>query len=50
MSRKIKRQIARHNMEKAGIVQLNKRPMGLSKTGAPIRLDSKSSKHWRDYI
>ena len=38
--RKLKRSIAHHNMEKAGIVQINKRPWGVSKTGIPVRLEA----------
>ena len=48
--RKLLRSMARHNLEKAGAVQLNKRPMGVDKHGFPIRLDSKFSRIWREYI
>jgi len=47
--RKLMRSIARHNMEKAGIVQLNKRLYAMTKVG-PVRCDSKFAQHWREYI
>jgi len=47
--RKLLRSIARHNMKKAGIQRMNKRPMVKGKSGMMERADSFFSQHWREY-
>ena len=48
--RKLKRAIARRNMIKAGLTQINKRPLVRNATGMLVKADSKFAKHWREFI
>jgi hypothetical protein len=49
--RKYKRSIARHNMKKAGLQHVNRRPWGYRPgSPVPVRLPSYFSEHWRDFV
>lgn len=48
--RKLKRSVARHNMIKAGITQMNKHPLIRDQNGMLVRADSYFSQNWRDYV
>ncbi len=48
--RKLKRSIARHNMLKAGLRRINKRPLVRGSNGMLTRADSYFSQTWRDYV
>lgn len=47
--RKLQRSVAKHNMEKAGVQRMNKRPWLMSKAGIPYRGDSIFAQKWRVY-
>lgn len=49
--RKYLRSIARHNMKRAGIQKVNKRPWGVKPGGLiPTRLPSYFSENWRAWV
>lgn len=48
--RKLKRSVARHNMVKAGIAHMSKRPWVRGSNGLMTRADSYFSQNWRDYV